>query len=575
MNCINSFHIDGVSYVSTKFDEKDSFAVYLMTNLAIPAYSKSNERYSEKLSKIFEVTKPLCFEDFLKNKPQRPLPNEPKKPPRISQLIQFADLFNKNQYSGIINGQVYIDTNYYWYEKELEKETAYSRGVSVPQDLIKMTWDTLNNPQKVSVNILSERHIYVENIDGMDVVIIEVPRADRHDKPVYIGNDCFTGSFRRNFEGDYHCTKPEVKNMLRDQVDITQDSKVLTNMSLDVFDKESIRRYRMRFSNLKPNHVWNPLSQEEFLYKIGAIKRSDEDNKEHPTIAGLLMFGEESAIMEEFPEYFIDYREKYDETNRWTDRITSNTGDWSGNIFDFYYRVINKLTADLKVPFQLVGGVERSDDTRVHQAMREALANALIHANYYGRQGIVIEKTKTETVISNPGGLRISLAEALEGGISDPRNPVIFKMFSLINVGERAGSGLSNIQHVWEEQHWEKPILIETFEPERTTLKLKIETIVNKIESTNHKTAIKTNDGKTTVNDGKTTVKISLNQTQEQIITLIKENAKVTIDDMAAAIDITKRNIEKNIKILKDNGILLRVGGKKEGHWEIVDLKSK
>lgn len=35
---------------------------------------------------------------------------------------------------------------------------------------------------------------------------------------------------------------------------------------------------------------------------------------------------------------------------------------------------------------------------------------------------------------------------------------------------------LSNIQHALEEQGWEKPMLIETFEPERTTLKLKIET---------------------------------------------------------------------------------------------------
>lgn len=454
--------------------------------------------------------------------------------------------------------------------EEIDKKLFIS-GVSAPQGIIKMIWDTLNNPQKVSVNILSDRHIYFQNTDGMDVVVIEVPRADRHDKPVFIGSDCFTGSFRRNFEGDYRCTRPEVKNMLRDQTDITQDSRVLTNMSLDVFDKESIRRYRMRFSNLKPNHVWNPLSQEEFLYKIGAIKRSDEDSKEHPSIAGLLVFGEESAIMEEFPEYFLDYREKYDETNRWTDRITSNTGDWSGNIFDFYYRVINKLTADLKVPFQLVGGVERLDDTRVHQAMREALANALIHANYYGRQGIVIEKTKTETVISNPGGLRISLAEALEGGISDPRNPVIFKIFSLINVGERAGSGLSNIQNAWEEQFWEKPMLIETFEPERTTLKLKIETIFNKIDSISDKTVIKEIDGKSTVNDGKTTVKRSLNETQKQIIAMINQNAKITIDELASAIGITRRNIEKNIKILKEDGILLRVGGKKEGHWEIAD----
>jgi len=197
------------------------------------------------------------------------------------------------------------------------------------------------------------------------------------------------------------------------------------------------------------------------------------------------------------------------------------------------------------------------DDTRVHQAMREALANALIHANYYGRQGIVIEKTKTETIISNPGGLRISLAEALEGG-----------MFSLINVGERAGSGLSNIQHAWEEQHWRKPMLIETFEPERTTLKLKIETIVNKTESISDKADIKESDGKATV-------KRSLNQTQVQILALINENTEITIDEMGSVIGITSRNIEKNIKMLKDEDRLLRVGGKKEGHWEIVDFNNK
>jgi len=71
-------------------------------------------------------------------------------------------------------------------------------------------------------------------------------------------------------------------------------------------------------------------------------------------------------------------------------------------------------------------------------------------------------------------------------------------------------------------------------------------------------------------NDGKATVKKKLNQTQEQIIALINKNAKITADDMAKAIGITKRNIEKNIKLLKDHGILIRVGGKKEGHWEII-----
>jgi Predicted transcriptional regulator containing an HTH domain and an uncharacterized domain shared with the mammalian protein Schlafen len=460
--------------------------------------------------------------------------------------------------------------------EEINKK-LFVKGVLKTQDLIKDIWDTLNNHQKISINILADRHIRVENVDGMEVIVVEVPRADRHDKPVYIGDDLFTGSYRRNFDGDYHCTRPEIKNMLRDQVDVTQDSKVLANINMDIFNIESIRRYRMRFSNLKPEHVWNPLNQEEFLYKIGAIKRSDEDNKEHPTIAGLLMFGEEGAITEEFPEYFLDYREKLDETNRWTDRITSNSGDWSGNIFDFYYRVVSKLTSDIKVPFKLTEGLERVDDTRVHQAMREALANSLVHSNYYGRQGIVIEKKKDETVISNPGALRISPAEAFGGGISDPRNPLIFKMFSLINIGERAGSGLSNIRQAWEEQNWKKPELVESFEPERTSLKLRTQSKNYKNMIVIGDNIVKENDymsayydGKSTVNDGKATVKKNLNQTQSRILELIDKNKIITIEDMAGIIGITKRNIEKNLKILKVNGMLTRIGGRKKGHWEIL-----
>ena len=44
-------------------------------------------------------------------------------------------------------------------------------------------------------------------------------------------------------------------------------------------------------------------------------------------------------------------------------------------MYDFYFRVYNKLTQDIKVPFKMEGGV-RVDDTAVHQALREALAIA-------------------------------------------------------------------------------------------------------------------------------------------------------------------------------------------------------
>lgn len=212
---------------------------------------------------------------------------------------------------------------------------------------------------------------------------------------------------------------------------------------------------------------------EDFLHRIGAMAR-DGSGKLRPTAAGLLMFGHEYEIVREFPHYFLDYQEhdrSATEDERWTDRIVSSSGDWSGNICDFYFRVYNRIAQDIKVPFKL-NGADRIDDTPLHKALREALANALIHADYYDRRGLVIQKWPDKIRIANPGAFRINVQEALVGGVSDPRNESLIKMFNLINVGERAGSGLPSIRTVWQEQGWQEPEIVESFNPDRTTLLL-------------------------------------------------------------------------------------------------------
>lgn len=71
--------------------------------------------------------------------------------------------------------------------------------------MISDIWNMINNPSKVSTNILLEENVYELDFDGNSIIVIEVPRADRRDKPVYINNNIMTGTFRRNNEGDYHC----------------------------------------------------------------------------------------------------------------------------------------------------------------------------------------------------------------------------------------------------------------------------------------------------------------------------------------------------------------------------------
>lgn len=346
-----------------------------------------------------------------------------------------------------------------------------STGLKNVEKLRKDFWNTINNTKKVSINLLTDNDVKDYNIDGDVILAIHVPKAKREDKPVYINNDLFGGTFRRNGEGDYHCSKNEVKAMIRDQAEEGADMKTLENFEISDLNMESVHSYRNRHAAYRPEHVWEGLKDEEYLERIGAAKRAAGSHKLHPTAAGLLMFGEEFRILYEYPEYFLDYREMLDPHIRWTDRLQSSSGDWTGNLFDFFFRIYPKLVKDLKIPFQLEG-ITRVDDTSVHKAIREALANCLVNTDFFIARGIVIKKDRNCIILENPGYIRTGREQMLKGGISDPRNKALMKMFNMIGIGERAGSGVPDIFAVWSSQGWTEPIVEEQYDPDRTILTL-------------------------------------------------------------------------------------------------------
>ena len=436
---------------------------------------------------------------------------------------------------------------------ECEDKSLQTVDLPDSEGLIQKFWNIVNNPNKVSVNVLSGKDVFMREVDGNRIVVINVPRAQRFDRPVYIdGNTANT--YRRNGEGDYKCTKDEISAMIRDASARTQDMLVLEEMGLDVFDFDSIRRYRIRMKNYRPGHVWEELDDTEFLYKLGAVGRS-EDGKLHPTAAGLLMFGHEYEIVKEYPYYFLDFQEQFDDGNRWTDRIVSSSGDWSGNIYDFYFRVYNKVAQNLKVPFKIENGA-RIEDTPVHKALREAIANCLINADYYGRQGIVIIQRNDEIRLSNPGGFRIEMEAAKSGGVSDPRNTTLMKMFNMIDVGERAGSGIPNIFYVWKKQGWSDPQITESLEPERVSISLFIGKTDDK------KATIKTDDKKPTIKTA---------AYRYAIIEYLTENVTAKSSEIAELIGLKQTRTKEILKEMIGEGIIITEGENKN---RIYKLKS-
>ena len=444
---------------------------------------------------------------------------------------------------------------------ERQDGTWYTTGLKNADKLKRNFWNTIHDTKKVSINLLSDKNVESYEVNGDTILVIYVPRAKRDQKPVYINNDLFGGCYRRDWEGDYHCSKAEIKGMLRDAADETEDMKIVEQFDISAIDTESLKGFRNHHKSYRPEHVFNNLPDDEYLERIGAAGFG-EDGKLHPTTAGLLMFGEEYHIVREFPEYFLDYREMLDPTIRWTDRLQSSSGDWSGNVFDFFFRVNSKIAKDIKKPFKLEG-ITRVDDTPVHKAVREALVNCLVNTDYFLPCGVVIKKEDDKLVIENPGSIRTGKKQMLRGGISDPRNKTLMKMFNMIGIGERAGSGIPDIYQVWENEGWPMPVVEESYNPDRTRLSLefaKKQTIKTSEEEKEPKRSQK----------GAEKEPIKGAERKKEILKLIKLNSTITHVEIMKELDLTRKQVQKDMKELQEMHIIAREGTNRRGRWIIV-----
>ena len=487
--------------------------------------------------------------------------------------------------------------------KENSKDgSLYVEGLDDVHKLLKDFWNMVNNRQKVSCNILTDSMAVPDRIEGKDVIVIRVPRAERTSRPVYVGSDPRTGTYRRNFEGDYHCSIDEVSLMIRDSALVTDDNKLLTDLDVSVFCPDTVKSYRNIFQLIRQNHLWNKEDDAMFLRRIGAVREDKDTGKFHPTVAGLLMFGYEYEITAVFPNYFLDYQEN--RTNgiyaRWTDRITSQSGDWSGNVFDFLLRVIPKLQADLKVPFMFKGN-QLDEDTPLHKTVREATVNMLANADFYGRRGVMVQKGADGFRFANPGSMRVSLTEAIQDSASDPRNGVMMKMLAMVKYGERAGSGLQGIFKTWQSVYHCSPKLEVTTSGgvDRTTLTLGFEGHQPDIEAMkllydNPDELIEVSDtpksngeskGETnyiTKNTGQSkgegiSVEPNLLHSKGEsnrirVIRLLSDNGNLTLPEIADKLQLSLGGVEKIVRQLKKEGILSREGSTKAGKW-IVKLE--
>ena len=347
--------------------------------------------------------------------------------------------------------------------------------------LQKDLWSGLANKNTINLNLLTVDDVKSLKVGDSYMLIVRVPRANRDQRPVHVGHDPYSGTYRRGYEGDFKCTRNEVQRMFAD-ADLTRttDKRILKGFTIDDIDKESLRQYRQLFNIAKPDHVWATLDDLSFLKQLGAYRKDRGTGEEGFTVAGILMFGKSDAITDDecLPNFFPDYRNEttFNDTDRWMDRIYPD-GTWEANLFQFYLRTLPRLQSFLPKPFSIKDN-QRIDQSPAHVAIREVFVNLCVHPDYKAEGSLTVIFKNGTYLFSNPGTMLVSQEQFFEGGESVCRNPTIQKMFMMLGPAEKAGSGGAKIMEGWRKNNWKAPFIFERSRPDKVEFWLSMQSLI-------------------------------------------------------------------------------------------------
>lgn len=455
-------------------------------------------------------------------------------------------------------------------------------GVSDANKVVTDFFNMLNNPQKVSYNVLVDSDVRIVEVDGKTVIYIYVPEANYRNKPVYINNNLQSGSYKRIFEGDRHLTKPDLTLLIRDSNDDI-DSQIIECYGMQDIDEQTIHDYRLSFQHRNPQHTYGALDNKEFLIKMGGYAIDRKKEIEGLTMAGLLMFGKGQSIHEVFPSFRVDYLDRIDikpgDDLKWNDRLTDD-GRWEDNLYNFLILTLRKLLFTLPSEGRIVDGI-RKDGGVLYDAVREAMVNSLTYCDYKLGGVLRIDRMTDRIVMRNPGTLRIPPERIYEGDYTRARNATIQKLLRMVGFGDNIGSGFQKILKAWDSLKFDVPDIHE----ERDVTEVWLTLPLYKVKQASRK-----NRPYEIIEDGECLVvkeglvefekteepvsnlptSIPLSPIQQRILDEIKKDPYISFPEIADKIGVKDGFVRSQRRSMEKYLEFRRVGSRKTGFWQII-----
>jgi len=244
-----------------------------------------------------------------------------------------------------------------------------------------------------------------------------------------------------SFEGRYY---KRVGNTTREmnfeelkrffQRDLRWERLTERDFKIDEINENSVRSF-LRTARAKGRlSIFNgdePI--EEIFERLGLIENGKINN------AGMLLFGKN-------PQKYFDYAKV--RVVRLKDNITIIGDRWvGGNLFNQFRETEEAIKNFINVRYE-IKGFERQDTWDYPlEAIREAIANALLHRDYLRPVEIQIKVFDDKIYFFNLGGLpeELSIEKLFKFHSSIPRNPIIFNIFYLSGIVEKVGSGIERM----------------------------------------------------------------------------------------------------------------------------------
>ncbi|SCC19194.1 ATP-dependent DNA helicase RecG [Bifidobacterium bohemicum] len=250
--------------------------------------------------------------------------------------------------------------------------------------------------------------ISIVPFEGINVLVAEIAPMPQKDKPCYISTKGrYQGAYIRSGDGDRRLTQYEVDRLTEEHEQPTFDNDIVPDATFNDLNPALISQFLTRQRQLYPR-LLATRDDQTILINTHVI-RQDESGTIRPTLGGILALGL-------FPQQFfprlnvtftafpgITKAETVNDERRFLDAQTL-----IGPIPLMIDDALNAVTRNMRTGAVIEGAFRKDVPDYPRKAVREAIANALMHRDYSpdsrGSQ-VQVNMYADRLEILNPGGL--------------------------------------------------------------------------------------------------------------------------------------------------------------------------